>query len=99
MTTTSLHGVPVAVTGGAHGIGRASPSTSRAPGARVAIGDIDTEAAQSLQPTIGGGAIGMALDVTDRDAFAAFLDAAEESHGPLDVMVNNAGIDWIGPVP
>jgi short-subunit dehydrogenase len=35
--------------------------------------------------------------VSDREAFAAFLDSAEEAHGPLAIMVNNAGIDWIGP--
>ena len=38
----------------------------------------------------------VALDVSDAGAFAAFLDAAERD-GPLDVMVNNAGVDWIGP--
>ncbi len=36
------------------------------------------------------------LDVTDRDSFAAFLDGAEERFGPLDVLVNNAGIMQIG---
>jgi NAD(P)-dependent dehydrogenase (short-subunit alcohol dehydrogenase family) len=97
MTMTSLSGVPVAVTGGAHGIGRAIAEHFARAGARVAIGDIDAEAAQTLAASIGGGAIGVALDVTDRDAFAAFLDAAEERHGALGVMVNNAGVDWMGP--
>jgi NAD(P)-dependent dehydrogenase (short-subunit alcohol dehydrogenase family) len=97
MTTISLTDMPVAVTGGAHGIGRAIAQQFARAGARVAIGDIDVTAAQTLAAEIGGGAIGVALDVTDGDAFAAFLDAAEESHGPLGVMVNNAGIDWMGP--
>jgi NAD(P)-dependent dehydrogenase (short-subunit alcohol dehydrogenase family) len=97
MTTTSLTGTPVAVTGGAHGIGRAIAQHFAAAGARVAIGDLDVTAAQALAAEIGGGAIGVALDVTDREAFAAFLDAAEESHGPTGVVVNNAGIDWTGP--
>ncbi len=88
---------PVAVTGGAHGIGRAIAQHFARAGGRVAIGDIDGDAAARLAAEIGGGAIGVALDVTDRDAFAAFLDAAEESHGPLGVMVNNAGVDWTGP--
>jgi NAD(P)-dependent dehydrogenase (short-subunit alcohol dehydrogenase family) len=97
MTTTSLTDTPVAVTGGAHGIGRAIAEQFARAGARVAIGDLDVTAAQALAAEIGGGAIGVALDVTNRDAFAAFLDAAEESHGPIGVVVNNAGIDWTGP--
>jgi len=90
-------GTPVAVTGGAHGIGRAIAQHFARAGARVAIGDLDGDGAARLADEIGGGAIGVALDVTDRDAFAAFLDAAEQTHGPLGVMVNNAGVDWVGP--
>ncbi len=85
------------MTGGAHGIGRAIAQHFARAGARVAIGDLDVTAAQALAAEIGGGAIGVALDVTDGGAFAAFLDAAEASHGPLGVMVNNAGVDWMGP--
>lgn len=87
---------PVAITGGAHGIGRAIAQHFARAGARVAIGDLDGEAAQRLADELGGGTIGVSLDVTDRDAFAAFLDAAERSHGPPGVMVNNAGVDWVG---
>jgi NAD(P)-dependent dehydrogenase (short-subunit alcohol dehydrogenase family) len=97
MTPTSLTDTSVAVTGGAHGIGRAIAQHFARAGARVAIGDLDVQAARALAAEIGGGAIGVALDVSDRDAFAAFMDAAEDTHGPLGVMVNNAGIDWVGP--
>jgi NAD(P)-dependent dehydrogenase (short-subunit alcohol dehydrogenase family) len=96
MTNPSLEGVPVAVTGGAHGIGRAICEHFARAGARVAIGDLDAEAAERVASEIGGGTIGVALDVTDRDAFVAFLDAAE-GQGPLGVMVNNAGVDWMSP--
>jgi NAD(P)-dependent dehydrogenase (short-subunit alcohol dehydrogenase family) len=88
---------PIAVTGGAHGIGRAIAEQFARAGGRVAIGDLDGDAAQTAAAEIGGRAIGVGLDVTVGDSFAAFLDAAEQSHGPLGVMVNNAGVDWVGP--
>jgi NAD(P)-dependent dehydrogenase (short-subunit alcohol dehydrogenase family) len=96
-TPVSLTGASIAVTGGAHGIGAAIAERFASAGARVALGDLDVEAAQALAGRIGGEAMGLALDVSDSASFAAFLDAAEEAHGPLDVMVNNAGIDWVGP--
>jgi NAD(P)-dependent dehydrogenase (short-subunit alcohol dehydrogenase family) len=63
----------------------------------VAVGDVDLAGAEEVAREIGDGALAFPLDISDSDAFAAFLDAAEERHGPLAVMVNNAGIDWIGP--
>jgi NAD(P)-dependent dehydrogenase (short-subunit alcohol dehydrogenase family) len=93
----SIKGSSVAVTGGAHGIGREIARGFAAAGARVAIGDIDGDGAQATAEAFGHDAIGVGLDVTDRDRFAAFVDAAEERNGPLDVLVNNAGVDWIGP--
>jgi NAD(P)-dependent dehydrogenase (short-subunit alcohol dehydrogenase family) len=97
MTTTSVTDLSVAVTGGAHGIGRAIARQFAAAGARVAIGDVDAAGAREAAGAVGHDALGLELDVSDRDAFAAFLDAAERAHGPLDVLVNNAGVDWIGP--
>lgn len=90
-------GMNVAVTGGANGIGRAVAEHFARAGARVVIGDIDGAAAQAAAESLGSTAHGLQLDVTDRDAFARFIDTAEARHGALDVMVNNAGIDWIGP--
>jgi short-subunit dehydrogenase len=63
----------------------------------VTVGDIDGDEAQAAADAIGEGAIASALDVSDADRFAAFLDASEEAHGPLGILVNNAGVDWIGP--
>ncbi len=97
MTITSVTSTSVAVTGAAGGIGRAIAHRFARAGARVAIGDLDPKAAQAVAAEIGNGTIGVALDVTDASVFAAFIAAAEEAHGPLAVMVNNAGIDWIGP--
>jgi NAD(P)-dependent dehydrogenase (short-subunit alcohol dehydrogenase family) len=93
----SVSGLNVVVTGGANGIGRAVAETFARAGARVCVGDIDGQAAQAVAESLGDDAVGLPLDVTDRQAFAALLEQAEQRHGPLDVLVNNAGIDWIGP--
>ncbi|MFC7616245.1 SDR family oxidoreductase [Actinokineospora soli] len=88
MTKFSARGSVVAVTGAARGIGRATAAAFRAAGARVAIGDLDGTAAAAAEL----GVAGFPLDVTDPASFAAFLDRVEADLGPLDVLVNNAGI-------
>jgi NAD(P)-dependent dehydrogenase (short-subunit alcohol dehydrogenase family) len=89
-------GKVVAITGGARGIGRATAAALLAQGARLAIGDLDGELTGRVADELGAGAIGMALDVTSRDSFGAFLDRVERELGPLDVLVNNAGIAPVG---
>ncbi len=93
----SLSGQVVAITGGARGIGRATASALIAQGARVAIGDIEASLAEKTAEELGSGTIGLPLDVTDRASFASFLDEVETRLGPLDVLINNAGIMPIGP--
>jgi NAD(P)-dependent dehydrogenase (short-subunit alcohol dehydrogenase family) len=93
----SLAGLTVAITGGARGIGRATAQALLAQGARVAIGDIDQSLAESTASELGSGTVGLPLDVTDRESFAAFLDQTEQRLGPLDVLINNAGIMPVGP--
>jgi NAD(P)-dependent dehydrogenase (short-subunit alcohol dehydrogenase family) len=92
-----LSGTSAAVTGGGRGIGRAIALRLAGAGARVAIGDVDLPAAEGVAQEIGTDAFAFSLDVTDRAQFDAFLAAAEERHGPLRVVVNNAGVDWVGP--
>ena len=91
-----LSGKVVAITGGARGIGKATASALAAKGCRIAIGDLDLELAEKTAAELGGGAIAAQLDVTERDSFAAFLDEAERQLGPIDVLINNAGIMPIG---
>jgi NAD(P)-dependent dehydrogenase (short-subunit alcohol dehydrogenase family) len=90
-----LHELHVAVTGGARGIGAATVERLRRDGARVTLGDLDVTAAEATAARLG--AVGLGLDVTLRESFTAFLNAAEAAQGPLDVLINNAGIMPIGP--
>ncbi len=94
----SLQGAVVAVTGGAQGIGRATAETLVRRGARVAIGDLDLEKVTATAAEIGEQAVGLSLDVTDRESFEEFLDSAESLLGPLDGLVNNAGVMIVGPI-
>jgi NADP-dependent 3-hydroxy acid dehydrogenase YdfG len=93
----SLAGQVVAITGGARGIGRATAAALITQGARVAIGDIEASLAERTAQELAGGTIGLPLDVTDRSSFATFLEQVEDRLGPLDVLINNAGIMPIGP--
>jgi len=92
----SLDGQVVAITGGGRGIGRATAAALIVKGARVAIGDIDAPLAERTAAELGSGAIGLPLDVTDKARFTEFLDEVERRLGPLDVLVNNAGIMPVG---
>jgi len=92
-----LAGAAVALTGGANGIGRATVQELHRRGARITVGDLDIEAAERVAAELGNNVVPVKLDVSDVESYKSFLDAAESAHGPLDVVVNNAGIDWIGP--
>jgi NAD(P)-dependent dehydrogenase (short-subunit alcohol dehydrogenase family) len=93
----SLNGKVVAITGGAQGIGKATATALVRKGCRVALGDIDLALAEKTAAGHGGGTIALALDVTDRASFTSFLDEAERQLGPVDVVVNNAGIMPVTP--
>jgi NAD(P)-dependent dehydrogenase (short-subunit alcohol dehydrogenase family) len=94
----SLTGKVVAITGGGRGIGCAIAQALAREGARVAVGDLDRELAEQTAAALGEPALGLALDVTDHAGLLAFLDEVEQRLGPLDVLVNNAGIMPVTPL-
>jgi len=89
------------VTGGARGIGAAIAEALAAAGATVAIGDVDAGGAANTATRIadvhGARVIGTELDVTSRAGVERAVGVVEDTLGGVDVLVNNAGIDVIGP--
>jgi NAD(P)-dependent dehydrogenase (short-subunit alcohol dehydrogenase family) len=92
-----LNGKVVAITGAARGIGKATAKALVNKGCRVAIGDLELELAEKTATELGGGTVALQLDVTDRSSFEHFLDEAERQLGPIDAVVNNAGIMPVTP--
>lgn len=88
----SLAGKVVVITGGGRGIGAATASALARLGARIVIGDLDLDMAKKTAEGLGADAVALPLDVTDPAAFTAFLDEVEKQLGPIDVLINNAGI-------
>lgn len=88
---TTFAGRVVLVTGGASGIGRAAGELLEAEGAEIAILDIDCRSAPSHWIAIEG-------SVTSDADVAAAVEAIETRHGRLDVLVNNAGVDYFGGI-
>ncbi|MBA3746662.1 MAG: SDR family oxidoreductase, partial [Solirubrobacterales bacterium] len=95
-TPRDLHGRVIAITGGARGIGRATAQACVRAGMRVAIGDLDIVAARRTATELADGTIAIELDVSNRASVRSFLDVVEERLGPIDALVNNAGIMHLG---
>ena len=92
MPAYSLSGKVACVTGGARGIGFATAKELVAHGATVILVDLRDEAVQRAAAQLGAAAIGIAADVTDREAMDDVVSTAVERFGGLDVVVANAGI-------
>ena len=89
------------VTGGSSGIGRATAIALAAEGAAVAIGGRKADALEEVAGVItsqGGRALTQTMDVRDEKQVAALIDAAVSEFGPLDIMVNNAGVNYPGNI-
>ena len=87
-----LDGVRALVTGGTSGLGRAMAAALAGAGAAVVVTGRSEERARAAAAEVGGGAIGMAMDVRSVEAVASGVDAAWSRLGGIDLLVNNAGI-------
>ena len=93
-----LKGRRALVTGAGSGIGEGIALAMAYAGAFVIAADINAEAAMRTAMRIGADASAYALDVTDRTAVDALAAEIQAAHGPIDVLVNNAGIIRRGKV-
>jgi 3alpha(or 20beta)-hydroxysteroid dehydrogenase len=88
-----LDGKVAIITGGARGQGAAEARLFADEGARVVVGDVLDEPGQAVADELGtDSAAYLHLDVTDEAGWAAAVSLAEERFGPVNVLVNNAGI-------
>ncbi|MGC0366049.1 3-oxoacyl-[acyl-carrier protein] reductase [Rhodococcus sp. 27YEA15] len=89
-----LDGKVAVVTGGAQGIGLEIARAFIDEGATVVIGDINERVGTAAVDELGGQSVArfVSCDVRDSQQVEAMLDLAENDFGPLDVMVNNAGM-------
>lgn len=95
----NLRGKTAFVTGGASGIGLGMARAFVGAGMNVVIADVRQDHLDSAAADLAGDRIlPLKLDVTDRVAFAAAADRAEERFGPVHLLANNAGVAVVGPV-
>ncbi len=88
-----LTGRVAVVTGAAQGIGATFATALAAQGAKVVVTDVaDTAKAVAAIKGAGGAALGVQMDVTSSDSIAGMVTAAEKAFGPIEILVNNAGL-------
>ena len=96
-----LHGRVCLVTGAASGIGREIALTYAREGGKVAVADLDCDAAEATAEAIaasGGTAMALPMDVTDEAQVDAGVAEVAKAYGDIDVLVSNAGIQIVHPV-
>jgi NAD(P)-dependent dehydrogenase (short-subunit alcohol dehydrogenase family) len=80
------------ITGGASGLGEACAQTLSQAGANIVIADLNSDAGEALASQLGQSARFVKTNVTDEDSMQAAVQAAVETFGSLQVLINCAGI-------
>jgi 3-oxoacyl-[acyl-carrier protein] reductase len=93
-----LDGKAAIVTGSARGIGRATAELLAEQGAKVLINDLDGDVAEEASNEIQGETASFAGDLTKEGVCDKLVETAVESFGQIDIIVNNAGYTWDGPI-
>ena len=95
-----LNGKVAVITGAASGIGHGIAKRFAAAGGRVAIADLNIDAAKAAAAEIGDEKVAMAvaMDVSNEDQVNAGVDAAAKAFGAIDILVSNAGIQIVHPI-
>ena len=84
---------PIAlITGGAQGIGYACAEAIKENGAQIILADINEEGVMAAAESLGDGTVGLVCDMSKPDQINAMFDKIEADHGPISILVNNAGI-------
>ncbi len=93
-----LDGKAAIVTGSARGIGRATAELLAEHGAKVLINDLDGDVAEEASGEIKGETVSFAGDLTKEGVPDKLVETAAEAFGRIDIVVNNAGYTWDGPI-
>jgi 3-oxoacyl-[acyl-carrier protein] reductase len=93
-----LDGKAAIVTGSARGIGRATAELLAEHGAKVLINDLDGDVAEEASKEIQTETVAVAGDLTKEGVCEQLVDRAAEAFGQIDIVVNNAGYTWDGPI-
>jgi len=97
-SSAGLTGIVAVVTGGAQGFGYGIAQSLAALGADIAVADLNAEGAQKAAETLGSGARGFAVNVSDEESVANLVRDIVKTYGGVDLLVSNAGVARAGSV-
>jgi NADP-dependent 3-hydroxy acid dehydrogenase YdfG len=97
LSTDHNTGRVAVITGASSGIGEATARALAADGHRLALLARRADRIQAIADELGGGAIAIEADVTDRDSIVAAAERVQRELGGADILVNNAGVMLLAP--